>query len=99
MWCDKGVAGHLDKSCCPQHHCVMVWAAARLWRCSTGAVCGMVACPMSDDVRDKALPRFRAAHEAIASQDGHAASRLQPLQGVLGHTRLIESVERFPNGD
>src|SRR2546426_1147401 len=99
MRCDKGVAGHLYKSCCPQHPLVMVGAAARLWLCRHVAVCGIVACPVSDGIPDPALPRVPAPPEAIASQDGYAASRLQPLQGVLGHTLLIEAVERFPDGD
>src|SRR4030095_8646846 len=72
---DKRVAGHLDKSCCPQHPRVLVGGAARLWLCRHVAVCGIVACPVSDDLRDQALPRLPTAREAIASQDGYAASR------------------------
>ena len=77
----------------------MVGAAPRLWLRSNGTVCGMVARPAADGLRDQALPRCRAAPETIAAQDGHAAARLQSLQGALGHQRLIEAVERFPDGD
>src|SRR5215510_5923190 len=96
---DKGVAGHLDKACLSQHPLVMIWPAARLVLGSNVAVCHLMARPAADGLRDQALPRSRAAPETIAAQDGHAAARLQPLQGVLGHQRLIEAVERFPDGD
>src|SRR5436305_14970058 len=63
---DKGVAGHICKACFSQYPLVMVGAAARLWLRGNGAVCGSAARPAADDLRDQALPRFRAARDAIA---------------------------------
>jgi hypothetical protein len=77
----------------------MVWAATRLALGRNGAVRSSAARLLSDDLHHKALPRFLATGDAIASHEGHTAARLQPLQGVRGHTLLIEAVERFPDGD
>ncbi len=96
---DKLVAGNSFKSGVPQYQLVMRWAAARLWLLRTAAAWPNAARPSSDDVGDKALPRFLALHHPVASQVGQTAPWLQPLQRLFGHELLIEAVKRFPDGD